>query len=280
MQIKNNPSIVNKITMDRSHMTVGSYTVSVTPPHWHDFFEYELFLEGSGTIKINDNIYPIRRGTLYFINIPDIHAIQPDNPVNILNASFDSSLIKDDTIFMYLSNVVSTCILLTEEEIEYFSALHFMLKNEYKSIIPLTRLHVTAILETIIIFILKKIHENNISINREITASHRMQEAIKYINTHFSENITLQKSASIAFLSKEHFSRKFHEYVGLSFSNYLLSIRMKYAKNLLATSTLPIAEISIRSGFNSANHFSRMFRKSFGITPNAYRNTLKEIISE
>lgn len=67
------------------------------------------------------------------------------------------------------------------------------------------------------------------------------------------------------------FRRMFREYTGLSPAQYHLQLRLNTARELLRTTTLPIASIGQRVGFDSAYYFARIFREKTGLTPSAYR---------
>ena len=67
------------------------------------------------------------------------------------------------------------------------------------------------------------------------------------------------------------FRRMFREYTGLSPAQYHLQLRLHAARDLLRTTTIPIAVIGQRVGFGSAYYFARIFREKTGLTPSAYR---------
>lgn len=99
----------------------------------------------------------------------------------------------------------------------------------------------------------------------------RLQQAIKLLEGHIEENITLAEIAASAGLSPFHFSREFKRATGVSPHQYLIRLRLERARDLLASTDLPIAEVALRSGFASQSHFTRYFRKLTATTPRAYR---------
>ena len=68
-----------------------------------------------------------------------------------------------------------------------------------------------------------------------------------------------------------HFIRGFKLYTGYTPHEYLLSYRLRQAKQLLSTSSLTIEEIAERCGFNSASHFARAFRSAENTSPTKFR---------
>lgn len=96
-----------------------------------------------------------------------------------------------------------------------------------------------------------------------------------YIHSNFHEDIYLEQIAENYKTSLAHLSRLIKKELGMTFSEYLAKVRIQKAKELLATSSKNINEISTSVGFNSRNTFIRMFKKLEGITPSDYRNSIR-----
>lgn len=102
--------------------------------------------------------------------------------------------------------------------------------------------------------------------------SHRAVSDIKvWIDQHLHEKIALDDLADKFFINKFYLTRLFKEQHGVSIGNYILSLRISRAKELLRFSDLPIDEIGQRCGIPDANYFSRAFRKIEGVSPSEYR---------
>lgn len=99
--------------------------------------------------------------------------------------------------------------------------------------------------------------------------------ALQIIHQEYSEKLTLNYLASKIHINPAYLSRKFHEEVGMGFSEYLNDYRLKEAQKMLINHPdLSISTISERCGFNSQHYFSQIFRKLTGQSPSDYR--LKE----
>ncbi|ASV67020.1 MULTISPECIES: response regulator transcription factor [Cytobacillus] len=97
-------------------------------------------------------------------------------------------------------------------------------------------------------------------------------QTIQIIQQEYSEKITLNYLASKSHMNPAYLSRKFHEEVGLGFSEYLNDYRLNIAKKMLIEQpTLSIHTVSEKCGFNSQHYFSQMFRKLTGMTPREFR---------
>ena len=84
----------------------------------------------------------------------------------------------------------------------------------------------------------------------------------KYMQEHLSEEFHL---------NSQYISQLFKNEIGVNFLTYLTNIRMEHAKKLLLSSSLSIAEVSEQSGYGDYRVFTKVFKKSEGITPSQYR---------
>jgi len=93
----------------------------------------------------------------------------------------------------------------------------------------------------------------------------------KYINDHFNTDIDIEKLAKITSYSYGRFRHLFKAKTGVSPMQYIIDVRLKYAKTLLAGSTLSISNIATGCGFSDISQFSVSFKKSNNLTPSEYR---------
>ncbi len=104
----------------------------------------------------------------------------------------------------------------------------------------------------------------------------RMEMVIDYIRTHLYKNISRSEAAQMACLSEEYFSRVFKSYTGWTFKDFVLKEKMKLAGQLLSNSVLPVGVIASKLGFDNFSHFSQVFKKISGCTPQEYRKRHKD----
>ncbi|TCP31757.1 AraC family two component transcriptional regulator [Scopulibacillus darangshiensis] len=99
----------------------------------------------------------------------------------------------------------------------------------------------------------------------------QMSEAKKYINTNYASPMALEDIASRVGISPYYFSKLFKEHFSITFIDYVTSVRIKRAKELLCYTRLSLKEIAYQVGYKDPNYFSRVFKKNEGMSPKEYR---------
>ncbi len=97
---------------------------------------------------------------------------------------------------------------------------------------------------------------------------------LEYVNKNYTEEISLKQLSSHFYINLSHCCILFKKATGKNFSEYITDLRMARARELLADSTLSIAEVSRLSGYPDHYYFSKVFKKLQSSTPTTYRNSL------
>jgi len=105
-----------------------------------------------------------------------------------------------------------------------------------------------------------------------------IDEAIRYMKKNYNGDISLEKVASRFFLNQAYFSRLFRQCAGVTFTDYLIELRMEKAKELLAQGRYKVYEVSRMVGYTSEKYFFRIFKQYMGCSPSDYyrRKNLNE----
>lgn len=101
---------------------------------------------------------------------------------------------------------------------------------------------------------------------------YKINEAIKYIDEHLSDPLSVQQIAEHFAFSPYYFHRLFTSIVGESMSAYIRDRRIAYACRMLNETDRKILDIALDHGFDSAQSFSRTFRSVTGMSPTEYRS--------
>lgn len=116
-----------------------------------------------------------------------------------------------------------------------------------------------------------------LNISRETKSSDVKNEHIKaaltYIDTNYKNDLSLEEVANSVHLTTYHFSKLFKSTMGTNYVNYITSLRVQKAQDMLLDTFMSVTEIGKSSGFSSTNNFFRVFKKITGMSPQQYRNT-------
>jgi AraC family transcriptional regulator len=100
-------------------------------------------------------------------------------------------------------------------------------------------------------------------------------QVLDYLDAHLAQEIRLADLAQLLDMSQFHFSRLFKQSLGVSPYQYLLQQRVERAKRLLKQTEQSIMNIALKCGFSSHSHLSKQFRQLTGMSPKAYRVSLR-----
>lgn len=87
----------------------------------------------------------------------------------------------------------------------------------------------------------------------------------------YSYPLTVEAVARRCGVDRSHLFRLFKQHLQLSPQQYLIRLRLNKAEELLQTTSLSVSEVAFSCGFNDLCHFSRLFKRRFGVSPSARR---------
>ena len=106
--------------------------------------------------------------------------------------------------------------------------------------------------------------------------SYAVKKIINYLNENYEHKISLDQIAHNMYLSPVYISKIFKEETGESPINYLIKIRLEKARDILEHSEDgSIKNIATEVGYDDVYHFSKLFKKYYGISPQNYRKSVK-----
>ncbi len=156
----------------------------------------------------------------------------------------------------------------------------FFIESTLRRILSLTMkkdLHSEILSSNLIINVLTQliILNNDDSLSLSIMPDY-IKTCLKELENHFLEPFSLDELSASIGLSKYHLSREFKKYIGTTLNEYIITLRLTYAKELLRYSQNPIGDIAYACGINQVSHFINLFKNREGMTPLQYRKEWTE----
>jgi two-component system response regulator YesN len=102
-----------------------------------------------------------------------------------------------------------------------------------------------------------------------------VDQALQYMEEHFSEKVMLQDVATHCYVSQWHLSKMLHKYLEKNFYEIINDFRIEKAKELLNDPRLTVSGVCELVGYSDPAHFSKVFKKIVGVNPKVYRETLR-----
>ena len=98
-----------------------------------------------------------------------------------------------------------------------------------------------------------------------------LKSSLKHIHSYYTTKIEVPQLAKLENLSNSRYIVVFKKQMGKSPNEYIIDLRMQFAKNLITNTNMSIKQISERVGYSDQYFFSRLFKKNFGVSPQGYR---------
>lgn len=232
--------------------------------HWHNYYEFDIILSGSGTTYCNGIEYKIERGLITFVSPIDFHDLKNMESVDIINIQFPEDDIDASLLNTFLS--LKTNVVHADEQtlknIENLSAL-LGTHPDGKYVSDYNK----KIIECIIIQFLSCCKDDTSSAKEPST----IQQALVYLKSHFKENPSMQSISEMLYLNPSYFCRLFKNQTGMSYKNYLKKLKLEYSMTLIKYTDLSILDIATNSGYETQTHFNREFKEYYNAAPSYFR---------
>ncbi|HEV2705661.1 MAG TPA: helix-turn-helix domain-containing protein [Pyrinomonadaceae bacterium] len=102
----------------------------------------------------------------------------------------------------------------------------------------------------------------------------RVQTVIVWMHDNLHRDVSIEELARLVNLSSSRLRHVFKVETNVSLYHYLKLLRMKRAKDLLATTLLTVKEVRVSVGVQNKAHFTQYFKETYGMTPVQFRRTL------
>lgn len=252
---------------------------SMAESHIHDYYEIYYLASGKRRYFINHTLYDIDCGDIILVNKGDIHrtqVVESGQRYTRYLIHFSQELI-DKVSPIIPADELLKCfetkkIHIAAQSMHNFNSLLRKLETECKSDDEYNKQLTLIHFMELMIDINKSSLQKNLRFTDDLTEyEDRIQTVCRYICNYYNRQINLDEIAKIAFMSPTYFSKKFKKVTGFGFNEYLNSVRVKMAINMLLETRYSITEIAMYCGYQDSNYFGDVFKKITGMSPSAYR---------
>ena len=233
-------------------------------PHLHKEIELIYVKEGSAIAYADKNSYKLKKGDL-FLSFPNQIHYYTNSVGEFLISIFNSSILFEMKEFMYnhipKDNVVSLRGTPLENMMNDVAEISGKYQNTIKG----------GLINQIFGLIMPQFR-----FDPQIkTDNSTLKHILSYCEENFSSDISLDTLSEVLHLNKYHISHLINEKLGMNFRDYINTLRINEACDLISETDKKITEISEEVGFGSIRSFNRAFIKTFKKTPLEYRNDIK-----
>ena len=254
--------------------------------HWHADFEFGILLEGKVDYFIGDTLIPLEKGDGFFVNanIPHTNTEAADTEnANLFTLAFPVGSLVTGTnsdvytkYFLPLLNKRVDGFKITSESSVGEDIKTFLMKiyaidtaaygYELQRLAYLSQLWLAA---------LQYIKDNQGGLlyhNSDVRDDARIERILTYIHENYNKKLTAENIANHSGISRSECFRCFKQSMNQSLVSYINGYRLQRAAKLLRDTQKSIVKISTECGFNSTNHFGKMFKNTYSMTPSQYQN--------
>lgn len=259
---------------------------TAVPWHWHEALEINLVTSGKVKVYTTNQSQVFQAGEGFFTNSNILVSME-----NIQDCILDSHLFHPVFLSGHFKSVFETkylnpvtqnrnldIICLRDTDPVQKQVLRKLQQLSGLQPHPDTEFQTRNLLSEIWLLLLEVIRNTDSSSFQGGSKNQdRILTMIAFIQENYTQKLTLEDIADSAAVSTRECLRCFQSSIHQSPMDYLISYRIQVAKKMLETTDHSITEIALRCGFNSNSYFTKIFHRTYGKTPNAFRKELAEL---
>lgn len=254
--------------------------------HWHQCCEMLYVHEGAGTVVLDGETFPIRKGMLYFFRQYQLHHVfanvSENQPYLRTILFFDPQLVDELLRPFNKRYALFKALRRGQNKVKAFdlSSCSEVIERNYDNYQLLRSQGRGEDVEEIAMLILRNLdcmlRSSTAPLEHFQPAGERKttgyaQQAMKWIDEHYHDSFHLDDLAAELHLSKFYLSKLFHEETGSTLKAYITAMRIRHACRLLETTAKSIEIIGSEVGIPNPSYFVQVFKQEVGTTPLKYR---------
>ena len=249
-------------------------------PHFHEDVEIVTVKSGKMAYCVNGKVIRLYAGDTIFVNANQIHySMSVDGETATYVIFVVNPSILNSSVAVEMKAVLP---IISNPNLPYmrFRNINEHTRDVYRIITSLPDLRRDPFRITIRLFefweiILLQSATFGI-LNEDMQAdmhTRAFKSMMSYIQQQYHNPVTLEDISASGNVSISLCNRIYHKYTGESPVKYLVNFRLRKVAEYLVTTTLSLPEIAQKSGFNGTSYMAEMFKRTFGVSPTAYRKT-------
>ena len=292
--MQSSSSFMNKIRLN--FLYIDKYSFGRTWIYPESAIPYNMLryiIDGSAEFIVDNEVVMVKKGQVSYI--PEgcqLSCRALEDTFSFYSIRFTTSAFYEGANFLREYYHFPLVMDVGEEIESYFRNIYTWVRTEKKSKV----FHVRGALDSLIASLIDILNAdepadvgaefNSLEYNLEqirervkkstVQTDPRIQTVIDYIMLNPTEEYTSAKLGDIAEVAETTFRRLFKDATGKTATEFIRQVRLTMAARLLLVSNDPVNCIAHDVGFEDANHFTRVFKQTFGLTPNQYRKRSQE----
>lgn len=235
------------------------------PHHIHNAVEIAWMQKGSSTLKIEDRQYTIASGDVFIVFPNQVHSYTSFDSEEYLLYVIPEAILKPYKKWLYNFESEKPIIKIYEESKLYFNNIEkeILFPNEFSENI------ISAYCQALLGNTLRKL-----TLKKQGDTKSTLNKIISFCAKNLSSELSLEILSKELYLSKSHISHLFSKNLGLTFKQYINTLRINEATHLLDSTDRKISDIAFSCGFSDIRTFNRVFKKVTLLSPREYRNKI------
>ncbi|MCR5465945.1 MAG: AraC family transcriptional regulator [Lachnospiraceae bacterium] len=252
--------------------------------HSHKNIEIAFVLAGRGQYFVDGKTYDVKQGDLLICNPGVMHqsiVTNPEDPTLEFVCGFSDIHLHDMPENRIVLPDDCPILSLSSETKRELSRCCYEIIEENSSSEPGRYYMIQAQMMRMLVIIFRALNGHKPSeapgLNFEsYSKGYVVKNILNYLNENYSQHISLDQIARNMYLSPVYISKIFKEKTGDSPINYLIRVRLSKAREMLTEGRGSIRSISAMVGYDDVYHFSKLFKKHYGVSPMYYRKKVAE----
>lgn len=279
--MKHDPSVGNRFPFKMSNVTTPTNGYLVFP-HWHEHLEFIQIVKGRVLVKLDDQTFHAVENDIIYVNSGRIHSVQviDQSEMSHIRGMIFDRLFVTNLLEGFETRQIYNLFVHSDRYQSLIRVSHPLWRelndciqtadNEYAARDIGYEMAIKSCIYRVVTAMLRHYRRHLLPIGNNFNL---LRPALEYIEEKFAERLSIAEISRIANMSASHFSRSFKQMTGLTFTDYLTSVRMNMAKQMLVTGQWTITQVAEKTGFCNVHYFGKVFKETTGLSPLQYKKS-------